>query len=376
MIRIKLLSLLVCVVGLFFLHGCTAKKEIPQPVVDTQRLDQLREEYRNLQATVLGNTSAYLNDSLTYTQLQAQITALELQLAKKVSYSVIVGDYQGNLLSGATVKVSQAGTITSQTTSTSGVATIPNLNGGIISATVELAGFARLVYRADIRNYNTDQAYSVSTKVLLLPMGGTAASDLGMSTFNVNLYANFTTPNDTLGGPDFWGGSSLLSKALPVGPDPNNPTVSYTSVTDKPITVYLSADFLSGCRPPTGFTYKLITSGGEHGDTYDPGSVLSLAYENATYKVASATGPGGAYVLKLPATSFDGETTFDFDVTFPEFLNSFTEYVPNGTGVHIDPPFSPTVITNQVFRIQTVNLQSNPANNTSTRKYFYFNKLN
>jgi len=373
MIRLKLLPFVVCMVGVFIFHACTSKKEVPQPVVDTQRLDQLRQELRDLQVTVLGNASNYSQDSLSYSQLLAQINMLQAQYAKNVTYSVVVSDYQDNLLSGVTVKVSQAGAVISQTTSATGVATFPGLNGGIISATADLTGFARLVFRADIRNTNTDQTYSAASSVLMLPTGGTPASDANMSTLNINLYANFTTVNDTLGGPDYWSDSNLAF-ALPVGPDVNNPSISYTPVTDKPITAFLSANFLNGSIP-SGFTNNFIGSG-NFGDMYDPGSVLTVAYENATYTVAAA-GLNGVYALKLPATSFDNNTYFYYDLVFTEFSNSFTDYVPGGNGVHIKPPFDPTYSSTQIFRVlSTSQVQSAPAGNLDSRKVFYANSLN
>jgi hypothetical protein len=376
MIRLKLYTLVICAAGLLVFQACTSKKETPQPVVDTQRLDQLRQELRDLQVKVLGDASTYSHDSLSYEQLVLQVNALLAQYAKHVTYSVIVGDYQGNYLSGVTVKVSQAGAVASQTTSASGVATFPNLNGGIISATAELTGFSRLVFKADIRNYNSDQAYSAASNVLLLPTGGTPASDAGMCTFNINLYANFTTVNDTLGGPDQWPGTSTLALSLPAGPNPDFPKISYTAMTDKPITAYLRNWFLNSARPPSGFTYGNSNFSSAYGNVYDPGSVLTVAYENVSYPVASA-GPNGSYVVKLPATSIFDSNSFSFDLVFTEFSNSFTDYVPGGTGVHIKPPFDPTYTATQVFRVGTGHqLQSNQAGNLDARKYFYANTLN
>jgi hypothetical protein len=374
MTRIKLLALL-CAAGLLAFQACTSKKEVPQPVVDSQRLDQLRKELKDLEIKVLGNAATYSRDSLTYTQLVLQISALQAQYAKQVTYSVIVSDYQGNFLPGVTVKVSQAGAVIVQTTSASGVATFTGINGGIIGATADLMGFARLVFRADIRNYNTDQAYSAASNVLMLPLGGTPASDAGMSTLNINLYANFTTVNDTLGGPVYWPRQSNVTFALPAGPDVNNPTVSYTSMTDKPITAFLNARLLTG-GVPAGFTYRFNRSDRGYGNEYDPGSVLTAAYENASYTVTAA-GANGVYVLKLPATSFDNRTSFYFDMAFAEFSGSFTAYVPGGTGIKIRPPFDPTYTSTQIFRVVSPGqLQSTQAGNLVTRKYFYKNSLN
>ena len=371
MIRLKLYTLVICAAGLLVFQACTSKKETPQPVVDTQRIDQLRQELRDLQVKVLGDASTYSQDSLSYSQLLAQISMLQSQYAKNVTYSVVVSDYQDNLLSGVTVKVSHAGAVISQTTSATGVATFPGLNGGIISATADLTGFARLVFRADIRNTNTDQTYSAASNVLLLPLGGTPASDAGMSTLNINLYANFTTVDDTLGGPDFWSDSNFAF-ALPSGPDVNNPTISYSAIIGRPITAFLTANFLSG-RIPSGFTNNFIQSG-DFGDVYDPGSVITVAYENATY---TATATNGVYSLKLPARSFDGNTYFYYDLAFTEFSNSFTDYVPGGTGVHIKPPFDPTYTSTQIFRVLFPNqVQSAPAGNLDARKFFYTNSLN
>src|SRR5260370_37034417 len=107
MIRLKLYTLVICAAGLLVFQACTSKKETPQPVVDTQRLDQLRQEPRDLQIKVLGTASTYAKDSLTYSHLLAQIKVLQAQYTKNVPYSVFVDDYHGNFLPRTIVNVPQ-----------------------------------------------------------------------------------------------------------------------------------------------------------------------------------------------------------------------------------------------------------------------------
>src|SRR6478735_9732600 len=174
MFKIKPTRLLLHVFMLLAFYACTTKNEVPQPVVDTTRVDALRTELMALQQKVLGAQQTTSNDSLTLTQLQNEINKLKAYLVKTVSYTVNVSSFLFKPLSGAKVEVSQGGKIVSGTTTSSGSTTFNGLYAGIITGTVDLNGFARLVFRADIRNnYDGASAYSTNSQVLMIPLGGT-----------------------------------------------------------------------------------------------------------------------------------------------------------------------------------------------------------
>src|SRR6185369_7782634 len=146
MFKIKPTRLLMHAILLFAFYACTTKNEVPQPVVDTARVDALRTELMALQQKVLGAQQTTSNDSLTLTQMQAEITKLKAYLSKTVSYTVTVNSFLFKPLSGATVKLSQGGKIVSATTTSGGTVSFNNLYARIITATVDLNGFARLVF--------------------------------------------------------------------------------------------------------------------------------------------------------------------------------------------------------------------------------------
>src|SRR6267378_4002417 len=115
MIKPKLSKLVVVALMLFAFSGCTTKNEIPQPVVDTQHVDALRQQLIDLQQKVLGAQQTEAQDSLnlalTMAQVQAKIAELQADLLKTVSYTVQVGSFTFLPLSGATVKLTQGGKI-------------------------------------------------------------------------------------------------------------------------------------------------------------------------------------------------------------------------------------------------------------------------
>jgi hypothetical protein len=94
---------------LLALFACTTKNEVPQPVVDTARVDALRAQLIVLQQQVLGAQQKTSSDSLSVTQLQAEIAQLQAYLQRTVSYTVTVNSFLFKPLAGATVKLSQGG---------------------------------------------------------------------------------------------------------------------------------------------------------------------------------------------------------------------------------------------------------------------------
>src|SRR6185369_111222 len=104
MFKIKPTRSLIHVCLLFAFYACTTKNEVPQPVVDTARVDALRTELMALQQKVLGAQQTTSNDSLTLSQLQNEITMLKAYLTRSVSYTVNVSSYLFKPLNGAIVK--------------------------------------------------------------------------------------------------------------------------------------------------------------------------------------------------------------------------------------------------------------------------------
>ena len=368
--------LLVCL--LLALHGCTTKNEVPQPVVDTARVDALRTQLIALQQQVLGAQKAAANDSLTLAQLQAEIAKLQSDLLKSVSYTVNVSSFLFKPLRGATVEVSQGGKIVSGTTASNGSTTFSGLYAGIITATVDLPGFARLVFRADIRNnYDAASAYSTTSQVLMLPVagtgqpGGTTQADSCMTTQYWKLYANYTMVDDTLGGPVVQGqqyfAASPVSNpllALPAGPDASNPNISYTAVTTQTITASFNQySFLDGngtndlsLAIPVGFTGWDVNVNGV-GQTGN-GQVLSVSYENARW--TATAGANGIYTIKLPASDIsnaNGYTntanSFGFILDFGEFAHDFTQYTSTSIPyiTNLANPVKPTYTSTYVYRV-------------------------
>lgn len=343
-------------VGLAAFYACS-DKETPQPVEDTARVDALRTELRSLQEEVLGKQAEYSSDSLTKKELEAEIAALNEMYAKVVDYSVTVTDLQGNILPDAEVKLTQGGKVVSATTNSGGIATFEALHGGIISASVKLNGFATLTYSADIRDYNTPDSYSGASHVSLIPTGGTPASEKGMFTINLDLYANYTTVDDTLGGPDAWGSESDITKALPYGPDGG--TTSYSKVTDKTVSVTLVEGYVYADND-----YFFTQSG--------VGEVVNVANENVTIKYSAAT--NGTYAIKVPARTSSSDLYYT--IVYDEFTAKFTDYVPNGVngGVHIDPPFSETIEKTQIYRIDADDYEYSalPGTILNWKRFYYY----
>jgi len=375
MLKLKPTKSLMLICLLLASYACTTKNEVPQPVVDTARVDALRTELIALQQKVLGAQQTTSNDSLNLTQLQAEIAQLKAYLTKTVSYTVTVSSFLFKPLAGATVKLSQGGKIVSGTTSSAGSTTFSGLYAGIVTATVDLNGFARLVFRADIRNtYDDASAYSTNSQVLMIPLGGTAQADSCMTTQYWKLYANYNMIDDTLGGPTVqvagYFNSTPPSKpllALPAGPDPNNPNISYTAVTTQPIIARLNQySFLDGnygdytsYAIPIGFTgWDANNNIGQTGN----GQVVSVTYENTVW--TATMGTNGVYTIKLPASDISNVSTntnsasvFGFVIDFGEFNHDFTLYT-NGAIPYIvrnAASATPTYTATYIYRVNDTN---------------------
>ena len=358
MTRTSKIFIYICMVGLAAFYACS-DKETPQPVEDTARVDALRIELRDLRTQVLGLDAQATSLELTEKELKAEIEKLNSVYAKVVTYTVVVTDLQGNNLTGATVKLTQDGAVKSATTDANGLATFAGVHGGNVSASVEATGFAKLIFRAEVADYSANTSYAANSHVSLIPVGGSAAADAGMATVNLDLYVNYTTVDDTLGGPNYWAGSDI-TKALPLGPDGG--TTNYTKVTDKKVSINFSQDAFNSINS------TLFTTNGV-------GRVLSTVFEGTTVTASAAT--NGTYVIKVPA-SVPSVISVGFAVSFEEFTANFTQYVPNGEfgDVHVDPPFSKTYTLSQVFRVGYDTFSSPTPGGTLNIKEFYYNSNN
>jgi len=346
-------------VGLAAFYACS-DKETPQPVEDSARVDQLRDELRSLQQQVLASQATYSADSMNEASLTAEIKKLNAIYAKSVTYTVVVTDLQGNNLADANVKVTQAGVVATAKTDANGIAKFDNMHGGIIAGSADLNGFATLIFTADIRDGNSGSSYAASSRVSLLPLGGTPASEKGMYTLNLDVFADYTVLDDTLGGPNYWDGSDIdkaLPFGLPYGPNSDNPFVQYTKVTDKKVSIL-----------PMEYSFRqvwsqLFTTGGV-------GAILTIAYENALIQVSSAT--NGTYSIKVPAktTNF----SFAYTINFEEFIADYTELLPGGE-VLVDKPYDPTIKVSQVYRATPITVSSGslqlPGSTVSMNALYY-----
>jgi len=406
MTKPKIIRTLALVCGLALAQACTTKNEIPQPVEDTARVDALRAQLLTLQQQVFGVQQSAAADSLSLAQLQALIAQLQANLQRTVAFSVMVKSFLLQPLAGATVVVSQGGKIVSATTSANGIATFNNLYAGVITATVDLTGFARLVLRADIRNTADDApAYSTTSQVLMLPLGGTSQADSCMTTPYWKLYANYSMVDDTLGGAlvqgqGYFGGKpSNPSFALPAGPNVYAPSTSYSPVTTQTVAAYMNQySFLGPIGGNNSYNSLAVQAGFTGWDAPTTGitgngQVVAVSYENA--KWTATLNANGIFKIKLPASDisagFNGDTNagniFGFIIEFGEFNADFTQYttpqLPYIPGYNpnnqINYPPQPTYTSTYVYRVtdpggwQWTSHQSTTL--TSAWPFFYYGSL-
>jgi hypothetical protein len=260
-----------------------------------------------------------------------------------------------------------------------------------------LNGFARLVFRADIRNtYDGATTYSTNSQVLMLPLGGTTQADSCMTTQYWKLYANYTMVDDTLGGTAvqnlgyFGGAPSKPLLALPAGPNPGSPNVSYSAVTTQTVNASLNQySFIDGYgynsyAIPVGFTGwdVVVNNTGQTGN----GQVVSVTYENAKWTATADV--NGVYKIKLPASDISNASgyinsagAFGFVLDFGEFARDFTQYTTTSTPYIINGTFPalPTYTSTYVYRINSGNswqwtsIQSTSL--TSAWPFFYYGTL-
>jgi hypothetical protein len=355
MMKTKLFAMLMASLVLFY-TSCS-EKETPQPVEDSERIDALRQELRNLQVLVYGEEveNDYLDaDNFSMEEeleaLQAEVTALKATYDKSVSYSVLVVDYAGNAIAGAKVTVNQNGKITTVDANAAGLAIFKDVRAGAIIGVVKATGFATANYRTTLNNVDNGGG---STTVPLLPKSGTQA-EASMFTLTGFLYANLNNANDTLSGSNFDGAIVSFSGTPVVGPDGSYPHRSFDKQNRKiKATIYLDL----GVVP-----FSIYNSSAA-------GSIRRMAYEDAVYE--GTVDANNKYSIKLPSTAatIQQDFYFDYKFSFEEFSadkifvaydengTSYDGLAPNGEGVYMgDSPNSafPTPKTftqKRVFRI-------------------------
>lgn len=325
--KTKLIAMFMASLVLFY-TGCS-EKEVETLVVDHERLDQLRQELRSLQLQVYGeqvDNSDLEGENKEYeneiAELQAEIDELKAMYDQTTKYQVIVVDYQGQLISGASVTLNQNGTIFTATTDADGKATFENVRAGAVVGVVSATGFAKANYTTSLYNASGNTLLGgVNTRVPLLPKSGTQA-EAGMFTLTGYLYANTNAANDTAKNINYLFQGTKPANALPSGPRDGYRQRTYEAQNKKmKATLYIDLDAIPGSI--------------EH--TYTIGAIRRLAYEDAVYEATFDA--NNKYSIKLPVNSvypYPYSSTpiqFYFEFAFEEFTatKTFVAYDENGT---------------------------------------------
>lgn len=325
MMKSKLFAMLMASLVLFY-TSCS-ETETPQPVEDTERIDQLRNELRAIQEKIYGQELE--NDLLTdesedlaalQAELEAEIARLEAQYDLAVTYTVIAVDNQGNPIPGASVTINQDGALVTKTTGDDGSIQIENVRAGTVAAVVKADGYATVNYYATLA---FAESAGVNTRIVMIPK-------TGANTYSVTgfLYANTNVANDTASGVHYWdidfiGWTGSDPATAVAGPNEDYPNRTYEKVNKKiTATLYVDIDYV-----------PFSTRTGDGGNSAD---LIQLAYEDAS--VTAVFDANNQYTLTLPTTSIYQDRWGDnvqywWDLSFEEFVADFTmiDYDPNGT---------------------------------------------
>lgn len=323
MMKGRLCAILMASLVLFY-TSCS-EKEVPQPVEDTERVDQLRNELRALQEKIYGKQLT--NELLTadkedlealQTELQAEITKLQELYSKAVTYTVIALDNLGNPISGASVTLNQNGTLVTKTTDSKGSVQIENVRAGVVGAVVKATGYTTVNYYATLA---FAQDAGVNTRIVMIPKTGTA------NTYTIKgfLYANTNLANDTAGGFHFsapafigWKGRDAATKNK--GPQNNHRTFEKVN---KKITakLWVNINYV-----------PFSTSTGDGGNSAD---LIQLAYEDAS--VNAVFDANNQFTMTFPVTSiykdaYGDDVAYWWELSFEEFIadQTLVDYDPNG----------------------------------------------
>ncbi|MGC1242675.1 MAG: carboxypeptidase-like regulatory domain-containing protein [Chryseosolibacter sp.] len=323
MMKTNVFATLMAVLVLFC--ASCSEKETPQPVEDTARIDQLRNELRAVQEMIYGVQLE--NDLLTsesedlaalQSELEAEIASLQEQYNRAVTYTVIALDNLGNPIPAASVTVNQNGTLVTKTTDESGAVQIENVRAGTVAAVVKATGYATVNYYASLAFAN---AAGVNTRIVMIPKGG-AANTYTLQGF---LYANTNVANDTASGFHYsgtafvgWKGTDAATKE----PGAAGDNRTYEKVNKKiTATLYVDIDYVPFSRAT-----------GDGGNSAD---LIELAYEDAS--VEAVFDANNQYSLVLPVTSIYKDAWGDnveywWDLSFEEFVadQTLVDYDPAG----------------------------------------------
>lgn len=324
MMKTKLFAVLTASLLLFY-SSCS-EKEVPQPVEDTARIDQLRNELRALQNLIYG--AQLENDLLTgesedlaalQAALEAEIALLQEQYNKAVTYTVIAVDNIGTPIAGAAVTVNQNGALVTKSTGADGSVQIENVRAGTVAAVVKAAGYTTVNYYATLAFAN---AAGVNTRIVMIPKSG-ATNTYSLKGY---LYANTNLANDTASGFHYSGTAFIGWK----GTDPATSVPGATGDNrtyekmNKKITakLWVNIDYVPFSR-----------SSGDGGNSAD---LIELAYEDAN--VEAVFDANNRYTLTLPVMSiykdaWNSNVQYWWSITFEEIIadQTLVDYDPNGT---------------------------------------------
>jgi hypothetical protein len=311
--------------------GCK-EEEVEKPIENSERVDALRAELRQLELDVLGAQRTLDLEKLDEAELIKEVAQLKEDFDKVVKYTVTVVDPQGKLLEGVKVITTQAGALKEGTTNSEGRVTFDNMRGGIIAAVVKHDSYATANYTASLYSgtYNY-RSYGATTRVIMFPLAA-ALNGENMTTFTKQkLFYNASVQDDTLGG-SAWDANVDPAKWAPR--QFNWTSVKYDQVAkgdNIPVVAKLLIDGV-----PTG-----SGSGGV-------GDIIAIAYENAVY--TATWNDDNTFTLNVPARSIYDDW-FEYEVSFGDFTKTATFNV-NGAGSAAKASNYPKTYTEErTFRI-------------------------
>lgn len=290
----------VMVAATILLAGCS-EKDVPAPTAVTERLDDLRNELRDLRLQVYGEqweTEDISAENASLEKEQAELEAEILRLKELYKRKVVLGmhiiDFQNNKLANATVTMAQDGELISAVSDESGYVEFPAVHSGMISGVVEMAGYTTANFRIRLVEMGADDDTETHkfSRIALFPTQDNP-DKTGMFTLNGNVYANFSTLNDN--------GNS--------GHDPNSPSGIFDPAAGRKLRFSLQLNYI------THWSTAYI-------------NIHSVIYENIQYETTTAA--DGSYEIQLPSRGlfFDAHNhyynQFGFLVLAEEFQANYT----------------------------------------------------
>jgi hypothetical protein len=314
----------VFMAALVLVYTSCSEKEVTKPVEDSARVDALRKELFELQRLIFGTdggeeglatTNAML--SLENKDLEEQIKIIQAEIDrlrdaynKGIPYQVVVTDFQGVAIAGASVTINENGAIVTRTTDAEGKVNFEKVRAGAIVGVVSATGFATANYGTSL--YLAEAG--VNTRIALLPKSGILA-DASMFTVKGYLYADLNTADDTLTGFRYGNQNGTMfvgstpSKRLPKGPNVDFPHRSFDKQNKKlSVTIDMHKYYIP------------------YSDYYNsnPGAIQFIAYENVKWD--AVIDANNQYTVKLPVSTYFETEIIDFSFKFSgeEFIATKT----------------------------------------------------